>query len=216
MITEEKWNRAFELTMPVISTGIGVLSAALAAMALMRSSPLGQRVFYQDGQYLVNVRYGQWHDLRGFVQPSNPDVLAIFSQYGPDYWSLYDFVCRHVAYKSEVREHWQFPSETLARGEGDCEDTSILLTSLLRCVGIDAYTAIGEYLGYGHAWTTQNGFIYETTYTRARPIADPQDYYPYCIFNESEVSELWPGALGEVFRLSRDEATKLNLIAQAL
>ncbi|GAI61142.1 unnamed protein product, partial [marine sediment metagenome] len=116
----------------------------------------------------------------------------------------------------DIGEFWQVPSETLVSKMGDCEDTSILLTSLLRCVGIDAYTAIGEYLGYGHAWTTQNSFIYETTYTRARPIADPQNYCPYCMFSESEVVEFWPGALDEVFDLDRDEATKLNLIAQAL
>ncbi|GAI71202.1 unnamed protein product, partial [marine sediment metagenome] len=50
----------------------------------------------------------------------------------------------------------------------------------------------------------------------ARPVPDPQDYCPYCMFNESEVSELWLGALAEVFDLNRNEATKLNLIAQAL
>ena len=188
----------------------------LGTMALLLSRPSGQRVYYQDGQILVAVRYpGQWNYLQDFVQPDNPDVLAISSQY-PDYWALYDFVCRNVDYRRDIGEFWQVPSETLVSKMGDCEDTSILLTSLLRCVGIDAHTAIGEYLGYGHAWTTQNGFIYETTYTRARPIADPQNYCLYCMFSESDVIELWPGALREVFELGRDEATKLNLIAQAL
>ncbi|GAI98236.1 unnamed protein product [marine sediment metagenome] len=137
-------------------------------MALLLSRPSGRRVYYQDGQILVAVRYpGQWNYLQDFVQPDNPDVLAISSQY-PDYWALYDFVCRNVDYRRDIGEFWQVPSETLVSKMGDCEDTSILLTSLLRCVGIDAYTAIGEYLGYGHAWTTQNSFIYETTYTRAQ------------------------------------------------
>jgi len=188
----------------------------LGTMALLLSRPSGQRVYYQDGQYLVNVRYGQWHDLRDFIQPSNPDVLAVYYGIGPDSWALYDFVCRNIDYRRDIGEFWQTPSETLVSEMGDCEDTSILLTSLLRYVGIDAHTAIGEYLGYGHAWTAQNGFIYETTYTRARPIADPQNYCPYCMFSESEVIELWPGALSEVFGLNRNEAAKLNLIAQAL
>ncbi len=216
MITEEEWDRLFDRLMPLFSVGIGGLSIALTIMALTRSSPLGQRVYYQDGQYLVSVRYpGQWQDLRDFIQPSSPDILAVYSEIGPDYWALYDFVCRNIDYRRDIGEFWQTPSETLARTLGDCEDTSLVLCSLLRNT-IDAHVALGSFQGYGHAWCQLNGEILETTYTSARPVSDPQDYFPYCMFNESEVSELWPGALGEVFHLSRDEATKLNLIAQAL
>lgn len=215
MITEEEWDRLFDRLMPLFSVAIGGLSIALTIMALMRSSPLGQRVYYQDGRYLVSVRYpGQWHDLRDFVQPSNTDVLAIFSQYGPDYWALFDFVCRNVDYRRDIGEFWLTPSETL-KGYADCEDTSILLTSLLRNF-TNAHVALGSFQGYGHAWCQLNGEILETTYTRARPVSDPQDYCPYVCFNDQEVVELWPDALTEVFDLSRDEATKLNLIAQAL
>ncbi len=174
------------------------------------------RIFREDGHYLVAVRYpGQWHNLQDFIQPDNPDVVAIYSQIGPDAWQLLDFVCRHVSYKREVGEHWQFPSETLARGQGDCEDTSLLLCSLLRNF-TDAQVVLGNFQGYGHAWCELDGQILETTYTSARPVPDPQDYCPYCIFNESEVVELWPGALGKLFDLRRDEATKLNLMAKAL
>lgn len=179
-------------------------------------SRLRWRAFYQDGQYLINVRYGQWHDIRDFIQPSNPDVLAIFSQCGPDYWSLYNWVCSEIQYRADPLEFFQFPSETIARGFGDCEDTAILLTSLLKAGRMPAYTVLGNYQGYGHSWVTNNGFIYETTYTRARFVPDPQGYCPYCMFNESEVIEFWPGALDEVFELNRDEATKLNLLATAL
>jgi len=176
-----------------------------------------QRAYYQDGQYLVAVRYpGQWHDLRSFVQPNNPDVLAVYSQVGPDPWALYDFVCRNIDYRRDVGEFWQTPPETL-RGYGDCEDCAILLTSLIRAGGApNAHVALGNFQGYGHSWVTGNGLIYETTYTRAQAVPDPQDYCPYCIFNESEVIELWPGALDEVFALGREEATKLNLMARAL
>jgi len=217
LITEEEWNRLFDRLVPLFSVGIGGLSIALTIMALMRSSSLGQRVYYQDGQYQVAVRYpGQWTFLQDFVQPNNPDVLAIFSQYGPDPWALYDFVCRYVDYRRDWGEFFQFPSETL-RGHGDCEDTAFLISSLIRAGGApNCYVALGSLGELGHAWCLYNGQILETTYTSARPVSDPQDYCPYCMFNESEVSELWPGALGEVFHLSRDEATKLNLIAQAL
>jgi len=189
----------------------------LGNMALLLPRPPTQRLFYQDGQYLVSVRYlGQWHDIRSFVQPDNPDVVAAYSQYGPDPWSLYDFVCRNIDYKLDIGEFWAFPSEVLARGTSDCEDTSNLLTSLLRCGGINAYTAIGNYQGYGHAWVEREGQILETTFTAARVVPDPAQYCPYVYFNEAKVIELWPGALEEVFALGRDEITKLNLIAKAL
>jgi len=186
----------------------------LGTMALLLSRPPGQRVFYQDGQYLVSVRYpGQWHDLRDFVQPSNPDVLAIFSRYGPDSWALYDFVCRNIDYRRDISEFWLVPSETL-KGYADCEDTSILLTSLLRNF-TNAYVALGSFQGFGHAWCQLNGEILETTYTHARQTA-PRDYQLMALFNDAEVLELYPNSLAEVFGLARDEATKLKLIAQAL
>jgi len=217
LVTEANWNKAFEYMVPTVSLGVATLSVILGVMALTRSSPLGSRIYYQDGQCLVSVRHGRWHELREFVQPDNPDVVAIYQQYGPDYWSLYDFVCRHVTYKSEVREMWQFPSETIARELGDCEDTAFLLTSLMRAGGApNCHVALGSYQGYGHAWSVIGGQILETTYTSARPVPDPQDYCPYACFNDQEVVELWPGALGEVFQIGRDEVAKLNLMAKVI
>ena len=187
----------------------------LGTMALLLSRPR-QRAYYQDGQILVAVRYpGQWNYLQDFVQPGNADVLAIFSRYGPDYWALYDFVCRNVDYRRDIGEFWQTPGETLARKLGDCEDTSLVLCSLLRNT-IDTHVALGSFQGYGHAWCQLNGEILETTYTSARVVPDPQDYCPYVYFNDQDIIELWPDALAEVFGLNRNEAAKLNLIAQAL
>ncbi|MBA7705773.1 hypothetical protein ES703_114612 [subsurface metagenome] len=182
-------------------------------MCLFLSRSPGQRAYYQDGQWLVDVRYGDWHDLREFIQPDNPDVLAIFSQFGPNPWALYDFVCREIDYRRDIGEFWQTPSETL-RGIGDCEDTSILLTSLLRNF-TNAHVALGSFQGYGHAWCQLNGEILETTYTYARQTV-PRDYQLMAMFNDIETIELYPGALGEIFELRRDEATKLNLIAEAI
>jgi len=190
-----------------------LLLLGMAALSLSRSP--SQRVYSQDGQYLVSVRYpGQWHNLQDFVQPDNPDVLAIFSRYGPDYWSLYDFVCQNIDYRRDIGEFWLTPSETL-KGHGDCEDTSILLASLLRNF-TNAYVALGSLQGWGHAWVVNEGEILESTFTSARPVPDPGSYEPYCLFNDTEVQELWPGALGEVFEMRRDEQSKLELIARAL
>ena len=203
--------------MSLVPVTTGIASIALGLLALTRSYTLGRRAYQLDGAYLVSVRYpGQWNYLQDFVQPNNPDVVAAYYQFGPMPWNLYDFVCRIVDYKLDIGEWWAFPSEVLASDTGDCEDTSNLLTSLLRCGGINAHTILGDYQGYGHAWVEIGGQIYETTYTRAQQVPDPEHYCPYCLFNDQEVIELWPGALGEVFELGRDEDTKLNLIAGAV
>lgn len=207
-------DKLLERIIPILGLGVSILSAALATMALMRLSPI-TRVYYGDEQYLVSVRYrGQWQNLSDFIQPDNPDVLAIYWQIGPDAWSLYNFVCQNVRYVADFGEWWRFPSETL-RGYGDCEDSANLLTSLLRCF-CNAHTVLGSYYGYGHAWCELHGFIYETTYTEARVVQDPEAYERMAMFNDREVIELWPGALNQVFELNRDEATKLNLMAKTL
>lgn len=195
---------------------VGIGTVGVVAIGLLGQAFTGRRVYAQDGRYLVSVRYpGQRYDLREFVQPDNLDVVAVYSRIGPDAWNLYNFVCQNISYRRDVGEFWLFPSETLG-GYGDCEDTSILLTSLIRAGGVpNAYVALGEYQGYGHAWCDLNGQILETTYTSARPVPDPQDYCPYVYFNDMELTELWPGALGEVFSLQRSESSKLNLIAKA-
>ncbi|MBA7549607.1 hypothetical protein ES705_42097 [subsurface metagenome] len=189
----------------------------LGTMALLLSRPSGQRVYYQDGQILVAVRYpGQWNSLQDFVQPDNPDILAALSQCGPNPWDLYNFVCQEISYRYDVGEFWQTPSETL-RGYGDCEDSAILLTSLIRAGEVpNCYVALGSLGDYGHAWCQLDGGILETTYTRAQPVPDPQNYCPYLYFNDQDIIELWPNALAELFELRRNEITKLNLMATAL
>lgn len=215
-MTVEEWNRAFLRALPVVSLGLGVFSAAMTILTLQRYGPLGQKVFYEDGQLLVSVRYpGQHYDLRSFVIPDDPAVQEVYSQIGANPWELFDWVCRSVSYRRDIGEWWSWPWETINRGTGDCEDTSILLTSLLRNF-TDAHVALGNYQGYGHAWCEHNGQVMETTYTLAKPVPDPQDYCPYVCFNDQEVLELWPGALGEIFDLRRTEELKLNLIAEAL
>ena len=210
----EPWDQAFLRALPVISTGLGALSIAIGIMTL-RSRSTAQRAYYQDGSYLVSVRYpGQWRDLRDFVIPNDPAVREVYSQTGPDIWVCLDFVCRNISYRRDVGEFWLYPSETLM-GYGDCEDTSILLCSLLQNFS-NGYVVLGTYQEYGHAWCQLDGEPLETTYTRARHVPDPQNYYPYLYFNQGEVIELWPGALEDIFELRRDEANKINLLGKAL
>lgn len=65
---------------------------------------------------------------------------------------------------------WQYPNMVLLSKLGVCIDTANLVTSLLRVLGLDAYTTLGEVrlsqnnelLGY-HAWTLLGDNIIETT-----------------------------------------------------
>ncbi|MBA7711348.1 hypothetical protein ES703_120307 [subsurface metagenome] len=61
---------------------IGVSTAVIVILTvLIRVFAFGRRAHHQDGRYLVSVRYpGQWHDLREFIQPDNPDVVAAYSR----------------------------------------------------------------------------------------------------------------------------------------
>jgi len=197
----------------IIFSTVAMGSFAVAAVSAVSRLFSGVRVWYRDGQYLVSVRRpGDWHDVREFVTPHDSRVQALYSKIGPDIWAALQWVCQNVSYRRDIGEFWQFPFET-ARGGGDCEDSAILLTSLLKNF-TNAYVVLGDYQGWGHAWVaSEEGEILEATYTEARAVPDPDNYYPYVMFNDIDVVELWSGALREVFELRRNEATKLNLMA---
>jgi len=131
-------------------------------------------------------------------------------------FSLLDYVCKNVSYRSDNGEYWYFPDETLARRMGDCDDSAILLCSLLRNFYPPdrVFIAIGEYRRLGHAWCLLDGEILETTYTSARAVADPQNYRAYAKFNDVFVIEMWPGAMSGLFQLVRNECQKLTLMAE--
>jgi len=132
-------------------------------------------------------------------------------------YKLLDWVCRNVTYRSDDGEFWYTPSETLRQRAGDCDDSAILLVSMLRQFypADRVYVAVGPYRGLGHAWVELDGQILEATYTYAHPVADPQNYHAYALFNDQQVIELWPGALAHLFQLDRNECKKLSLMAEA-
>jgi transglutaminase-like putative cysteine protease len=130
-------------------------------------------------------------------------------------YKLWDWVCRRISYRSDDGEFWFFPGESLARGAGDCDDSANLLTSLLRSTGFNAYTVVGSYRGFGHAWTELDGQILETTYTYAHDVPDPQNYRAYAKFNDQETIELWPRSMSQLFEVARNECRKLTLMAEA-
>jgi len=182
--------------------------------SLLASGPVQawRRVAYQNGEYLVAVRgYGEWHNIKEFVQPDDPQVKRLYQEIGPDPWECYRYVCEKISYDRERREFWRWPAETLA-GRGDCEDTSILLASLLRNFTDDACVVVGKYRGYGHAWVQAGSLMMETTLSEPIVVDDPENYVPMFVFNDLMAEELWPGSLEQVLSARRNDYSKMRLL----
>ena len=124
------------------------------------------------------------------------------------------YVSNHVGYAHRTgrdagSDPWQFPDETLARGEGDCEDRAFLIAALLSASGISEFNvrvALGQVVvdrgtgpsgRLGHAWVmykTEAGHwtVLEPTLpprplriARRSPIAARRAvrYVPFFLFN---------------------------------
>jgi hypothetical protein len=93
-----------------------------------------------------------------------------------DYRNVVAFV-QSIEYKSENGEedtgevsgqpndYWKYPIETLADGNGDCEDTSILTAALLKEMGYDVAVVVFSNTDQGHVGTAVacdncNGYYY--------------------------------------------------------
>lgn len=128
---------------------------------------------------LANIRYPwgpeetqDYHILYGYWRPDRP--------------------APRLAYRTD--DYWNFPSETLRDGVGDCEDTAILLVSILRrrFPGLPAYVTVGYYQGYGHVWVGlfRDGQWRVLDTTLRRPVPPPVEGPPYRAlfrFHEREV-----------------------------
>ena len=195
----------------LIFQGVQSLFKAQSALGAWR------RIAYQDGEYLVAVRggYDEWNNIKEFVQPLDPMVQSIYQEIGPDWWECFRYVCEQIDYAGERVEFWRWPAETL-KGKGDCEDTSILLASILRNF-TDAQVAVGTYCGFGHAWVELDKTILETTLTEPFMVNDPENYHTYFCFNDQETCEIWPGSLGEILAtVRRNQLAKTRLLAGVL
>jgi hypothetical protein len=132
-------------------------------------------------------------------------------------FKLLDYVCKNVSYRSDDGEWWEFPAETLAARQSDCDGSAILLCSLLRNFYPPdrVYVVAGTYRRLGHAWVELDGEVLEPTYTYAHAVPDPWNYKKLVAFNDIEVKEMFPGAMSQLFQLAKNECQKLTLMAEA-
>lgn len=185
----------------------------------------------------IAVRFGEWLDPQEFIRPRQVEDLAAELMIGlaeeEAVHAAWDYVCKQIEYPPDDRhflgafsradlpffglkylierstvDFWQYPSETLAWGYGDCEDSSICLCSLLRAGGIAperVWVVVGTVNGYGHAWVELDGRILETTLASApNPVSrDYVEYTPRWRFNDLMLE-------GEIVFVPKDEGSKLK------
>lgn len=96
------------------------------------------------------------------IQPNSEIVLKIRDEIFPskdgnytfeDSITVVTYVLRRIEYNSDGNvwksfDHWATPEETIEKGQGDCEDFAILVCSILRSMGLDAWVVHG----IDHAW----------------------------------------------------------------
>jgi hypothetical protein len=93
-----------------------------------------------------------------------------------DYRNVVAFV-QCIVYETDIdpvtkpsRDYWKYPIETLADGNGDCEDTAILTAALLKEMGHDvAIVLLPDHAAVAIACTNCNGYYY--------PLNDKRYYY---------------------------------------
>ena len=120
----------------------------------------GKLEFYPE--ILANVRNdGKFYPIRPLIQVDDPEVREIarvLVQSDNFIEAAHEFVNSFTSYQSEMGDFWATPGEMLTIRAGDCDDSAILLCSLLRnyippdkvFVAFGVWTQGGK--TGGHAW----------------------------------------------------------------
>ena len=93
-------------------------------------------------------------DMISLVDPENKFVMEIASHMqSPD--DVLSFVKKHIVSAKDtatygISEHWATPTETLFNRAGDCEDSAILVASILSAMGYDPMLLIIKAEPTGH------------------------------------------------------------------
>lgn len=137
-------------------------------------------------------RDGEYYSLKGFIQPNDPlvqKIAVILSNSKDPIATAQDFVRKVTRYRKQTGEFFRYPIETLEARKGDCDDSAILLTSILRNYlnPEDVFTAVGSHSGEGHAWVVissdhSSRVIESTAFSRKK--INESKYKPEVFFND--------------------------------
>lgn len=127
------------------------------------------------------VPYEQFYEIDA-MRPIAQQILDTYkcNTCGPLKKIIY-WVNKYYRYQTDMQnfglvDYWQFPTEILETGSGDCDCLSFFIASLLEAVGIPTHVAIGNTpFGY-HAWVECQDFdgewyLVETTSGKLYPWA---------------------------------------------
>lgn len=131
-----------------------------------------------------------------------------------------DFVSRRISYEpTQKQDPWQFPDETLAVKNGDCEDRALLIASLMIASGISSYNvrvALGRMKftdRKGHTFTGDHVWVMYKTEVGRWLVIEPSvtgkrrlkktavrnngyepiaaEYIPYYVFNDQHLWQIF-------------------------
>ncbi|MFQ6064226.1 MAG: transglutaminase family protein [Candidatus Bathyarchaeia archaeon] len=89
-------------------------------------------------------------DVRQWVTPDQPEIRSLAFELGSPS-AIYDYM-RNIKYVSGF--YLLKPIEVLHRGQGDCDEQAVLLCSLLRAIGEEAFVRVAKIEDWPilHAW----------------------------------------------------------------
>jgi hypothetical protein len=133
--------------------------------------------FFLTNNYIVSGKRGTdiKIDVRDFIRPKETTgLLETLNLHEKSISEKVDIIFKYICglkKSDEKLDYWQYPSETLERGGGDCEDKVFLLTSALIEAGLtNVYAVKGRYLGGGHFWVECDDLILDPSQRVSRMI----------------------------------------------
>lgn len=142
------WNRLNDLT-----AQFNAIKPGMDSLKVEREQMLSDYASLRDE---INLRVGFKQNAPLLIMPDDPEVVAkvqeiagVYSEeeLWHDYASLYQWTMRNIKYSLDSptpilpesvsgtlewgKDFWRTPAETMAHGTGDCEDISVMLTSMM-------------------------------------------------------------------------------------
>ena len=139
-----------------LNNTIAELNAIKAEMENLKNERNWLPSDYNKLREQINLRLGIGQDCQNFITPDEPEISARVQEIKVEYaenelWRnyglMFQWIMRNIKYSADspipllpetmngtlewANDFWRFPVETIRDGAGDCEDTAVLLASML-------------------------------------------------------------------------------------